>query len=203
MAQDPMRVWVFIDAQNVFRDAREAFHNPAHDPASYGHVRPDKLARLLVTLGTPPRVLERVNLYTGMPSAAKQPVAHRAHMKQRAAWIKAGVRVFPRALRYPKDWPKSPAEEKGVDVQLAVDVVYCGLVERTFDVAIVCSTDTDLVPALDVLYEKQRAWGRPRVEVMTWAPNKKQLRVGAGNIWCYKLDNQQYESIRDLTNYTI
>ena len=52
MAEDePKRVWVFIDGQNVYKDAREAFHPqlpgdpPA--PASYGYVYPDKLAALL------------------------------------------------------------------------------------------------------------------------------------------------------------
>jgi hypothetical protein len=126
-------------------------------------------------------------------------------MKQRSVWIGDGVKVFPRTLRYPPDWPNSRAQEKGVDVALAVDLVRYGLVEKSFDVGIVVSTDTDLVPAVEAIAESpdSRAWGWPRVEVMTWSPNKKQLRVPGKNIWCYKLDATQYESVRDYTNYTL
>lgn len=198
------RVWVFIDSQNVIRDAKEAFHVPS-DPASYGHVYPDRLASLLVSLGIQPRVLDEVRIYTGAPANAHQPVAYRAHMKQRSVWIGAGVKVFPRTLRYPPDWPQTKAQEKGVDVALAVDLVRYALVEKTFDIGIVVSTDTDLVPALEAVTDgpAARAWGWPRVEVTTWAPNKKQLRVPGKNIWCYKLDRDQYESVRDHTNYTL
>ncbi len=202
---DAKRVWVFIDWQNLTRDAREAFHDPDNDPASYGQVYPDRLAELLRGLGIQPRTLDQVRLYTGAPANAHQPTAYRAYMKQRSVWIGAGVKVFPRTLRYPPDWPATKAQEKGVDVALAVDVVRYGLVEKSFDVAIVASTDTDLIPALEAISESPdaRAWGWPRVEVVTWAPNKKQLRVPDKNIWCYKLDQAQYESVRDHTNYTL
>lgn len=43
MAGAARRVWVFIDSQNVIRDAKQAFHVPS-DPASYGHVYPERLA---------------------------------------------------------------------------------------------------------------------------------------------------------------
>jgi len=202
---DPRRVWVFIDWQNLTRDAREAFHDPETDPASYGQVYPEKFAELLRGLGIQPRLLEQTRLYTGSPANAHQPMAYRAHMKQRSVWIGAGVKVFPRTLRYPPDWPASKAHEKGVDVALAVDLVRFGLVEKSFDVGIVASTDTDLVPALEAICESPdaRAWGWPRVEVVTWAPNKKQLRVPTKDIWCYKLPEEQYEKLRDETNYTL
>jgi uncharacterized LabA/DUF88 family protein len=201
----PARVWVFIDGQNVLRDARDAFHDPKTDPASFGQVYPDKLAELLVTLGIQPRVLDQVRVYTGAPANVRQPTSYRAHMKQRSVWIGAGVKVFPRTLRYPSDWPKSRAQEKGVDVALAVDLVRHGLVDKSYDVGIVVSTDTDLVPALEAVVESPdgRAWGWPRVEVFTWAPNKKQLRLSTKNLWCYRLDEAQYESVRDHTNYTL
>jgi hypothetical protein len=91
------------------------------------------------------------------------------------------------------------------DHALAVDLVRYGLVEKSFDVGIVVSTDTDLIPAVEAIVESpdSRAWGWPRVEVMTWAPNKKQLRVPGKNIWCYKVGAAQYEGVRDQTNYTL
>jgi uncharacterized LabA/DUF88 family protein len=198
-------VWVFIDGQNVYRDAREAFHDPRRDPASFGQVIPLDLAQLLSDLGPQPRRLRQVCIYTGAPSNRRQPDAYRAHMKQRAAWLAAGVRVFARTLQYPHDWPAQKAREKGVDVALAVDLIRFGLVERMFDVGIVASTDTDLVPALNALVEGPvaRSSGWPRVEVMTWAPNQKRLRLPGRRIWCHNLDRQHYERVRDRTNYTI
>lgn len=47
---EPQRVWVLIDRQNCYRDARRAFHAPG-DPSSYGQVSPRKLGELLVAKG--------------------------------------------------------------------------------------------------------------------------------------------------------
>ncbi len=75
--------------------------------------------------------------------------------------------MFTRSLRYPRNWPTQPAEEKGVDVELAVDLVF-NAARQNFDVGVVVSTDTDLVPALQAVCNLNRAWGKPRVEVMAW-----------------------------------
>lgn len=50
-----------------------------------------------------------------------------------------------RDLRYPAGWPAQPAQEKGIDVALAVDVVMMAA-RREFDVGVLFSSDTDLVP---------------------------------------------------------
>jgi hypothetical protein len=200
----PRKVWVFIDSQNVIRDAREAFHAPT-DPPQDGYIYPEKLAALLVSLGLPPRELDQVRVYTGAPSNRHQPSAYKAYMKRRSVWIGAGVKVFPHTLRYPADWPTTKAQEKGVDVALAVDLVRYALIDKSFDVGIVVSTDTDLIPAIKVVCESPaaRAWGWPRIEVMTWAPNAKRLRLPDKNLWCYKLDRAQYDTVCDTTDYLL
>jgi hypothetical protein len=125
-------------------------------------------------------------------------------MRQRAVWIAAGVHVFARTLQYPRDWPKERPRAKGVDVALAVDLVRSGLVERRFDVGIVASTDTDLLPALEAVIDSPVAGvsRRSRIEVMTWAPNRRQLHARSTRIWCHRLDRRQYERVRDRTNYS-
>jgi hypothetical protein len=204
MAEDkPRRVWVLVDAQNVYRDARRAFHNE-DDPSSFGQIWPHKLAELLAGRGAEddphPRVVTEVRAYTGFPSSSRQPKGYGAHMKQRAAWLATGVVVRPRPLRYPPNWPAAPAQEKGIDVSLAVDLVIGGA-RRFYDVAIVVSTDTDLAPALEAVCDLQRAWGTPRVEVASWKPTQKRLRVDGFAIWCHWLDQADYESVHDPTNY--
>ncbi len=46
--------------------------------------------------------------------------------------------------------------EKGVDVQIAIDLVI-GAVENAYDVAIVVSSDTDLIPAIKYVRSKGKA----------------------------------------------
>ena len=58
--------------------------------------------------------------------------------------------VITRALRYPPGWPAAPAQEKGVDVALAVDFVKLGI-EGEYDMGVMMSTDNDLLPALEVV----------------------------------------------------
>lgn len=208
MAESPLRTWVLIDSQNLYKDAREAFHDPKNDPASYGQIYPLRLAELLTGRGpkdtTRRRQLDQVHVYTGFPSPSREPKANAAHMRQRAAWERDGVKPFPRVLRYPKDYPKEKAYEKGVDVHLAVNLVFAAS-RRFFDVGIVCSTDTDIVPALEAVCELRRAWGEPKIEVAAWAdhPGKKRLRVDGQFMYCHQLSRDDYEKVRDQTNYML
>ncbi len=205
MSSSPLRVWVFIDAQNLYRDARDAFHSPG-DPSSYGQVDPRKFGELVASRTSArnprPRQLDEVRIYAGTPSSSKEPKANAARLKQRAAWEKQGVKPFTRPLQYPKGGPPQKGREKGVDVALAVDLVF-NAARRYYDVAIVASTDTDLLPALEAVCELRRAWGEPRLEVACWAPLTKRLRVEGQALWCHRLTQDDYEAVRDRTNYTL
>ena len=168
MAVQPRdKVWLFIDAQNFYNDARRAFYDPKADPVAYGQVSPRELGELLVAkrmaAGRRPCDLERVLIYKGMPSSGRDPHGYAAFRRQEAAWKAAGVQVFSRVLQYPEDWPKTKEKptEKGIDVALAVDLLYHGI-RQNYGVAIVASTDTDLVPALVAVCEQRRALSLPR-----------------------------------------
>jgi uncharacterized LabA/DUF88 family protein len=204
----PLRVWVFIDSQNVYRDAREAFHDHKKDPGSYGQIYPRNIAEMVTQRGSPknprPRQLDEVRLYTGFPSSSRDPKGYGAHMKHRSFWEKSGVKVVPRPLRYPDNWPQEKPYEKGIDVSLAVDLVFAAS-RRYFDVAIVLSTDTDLLPAIEAVCELRRAWGEPQIEVGAWAdhPKKKRLRADPYTFYCHWLSAADYAAVRDHTNYTL
>ena len=203
LASGVERVWAFIDGQNLYRDTRRAFHSES-DPSSYGQVDPIKLATLLVEKGSASpgrsRILDECRIYSGTPSADREPKANAACLRQRAAWEASGAKVFGRPLRYPKSWPKLRAEEKGVDVALAVDLVFNGA-RRNYDVGIVVSTDTDLVPALEAVCQLKRAWGAPRVEVASWQALGKRLRVPDEPIWGHYLEEADYQLVRDTRSY--
>jgi hypothetical protein len=92
-------------------------------------------------------------------------------------------------------------EEKGIDVLLALDIAV-GAIHRTYDVAIVVSADTDLVPALE-----QALQSGVRVETATWrGPNgsNRPLRVDGRNLWNHTLARNEYEfdRVRDDTDYS-
>src|SRR4030065_1460699 len=113
---------LFIDNQNVYKCAREAFFSHS-DPHISGQVNPIELGRLICSKTCARATLKQVRVYTGTPHPSKEPNTYAAHTKQCNAWRQSGVDVITRPLRYLQDWPKSKAQQKGVDVALAVDFV--------------------------------------------------------------------------------
>jgi hypothetical protein len=198
-----LRVWVFVDAQNVYKDARRAFFQDT-DPSNLGQVDHAKLATLLAERGIAPpgktRVLEECRVYVGIPSSDRDPRANAARLRQKAAWEKSGAKVFGRPLQYPRDWPQHKEQEKGVDVALAVDFVI-NAARKNFDIGILVSTDTDLVPALEAGDSLYRAWGTPKIEVSSWKPSRKRLQVPGRPLWCHLLERADYELVKDETKY--
>jgi uncharacterized LabA/DUF88 family protein len=160
----PARAIVFIDYQNLYRGAREAFGYDAHAmPGHYGNIRPISLGRVL-TRATD-RTLEQVRVYTGVPTPKNDRKGNAIMQRRLAAWVGDApdkVEIFPRPLSYPP--PRG--REKGVDVELAIDIVRLAL-DDAYDVAIVASADTDLVPALHFVVH--RCEGKT-VETATWEP---------------------------------
>lgn len=199
------RTVLFVDAQNVYRSAREIFPARKDEPRHvHGQVDPLALGNLICSRPPPgaTRVLSEVRVYTGRPESAKQPQAYAAHMRQCSAWEKAGVRVIPRTLRYPPNWPNEKAHEKGIDVQLAIDFV-AGAVEGRYDVGILFSTDTDLRPALE--FVTSRYSETPRAESAAWrAPGANRALVveGPRRTWCHYLHANDYVAVHDSTNYS-
>lgn len=198
------RVKVFIDYQNVYVDARRAFFGFT-DPVSRGQFSPRRLGEVLLRgPDTTGRTLSEVRVYAGRPSP-KDSKTYGAHMRQESVWSKqANVTVVTRQLRYPRNWPTEKAVQKGIDVHLAVDLIR-GYVMDEFDIGIVASTDTDLVPALEAVFEFDRRRGYQPVEVCAWktATFLKQLRIEGRSIWCHELREPDYNRVADLTDYNI
>ncbi len=161
------RLVLFIDAQNMYEGARETFFNDTGFHA-LGQFNPVKLGQL-ISKKKPfgqegeDRTFTEVRVYSGRPNPSKDPKTYGAHRRQTAAWEKQGVTVKTRALRYPYDWPKSKAEEKGVDVALAVDFVVMA-VEGKYDIGVIASTDTDLLAAIEYVISRPNV----TVEVAAW-----------------------------------
>jgi len=200
------RAIVFLDYQNVYNGAREAF-DLRGDPSRYGQIDPLKLAELIIGRHPEESHLVGVRLYRGRPDSARQPQAYGANMRQSDAQEKRGrglVKAITRTLRYPYDWPKTPAQEKGIDVALAVDFVTMA-VNGDYDIGVLMSTDTDLIPALEAVI---RLDGRPypRCEVAAWSRRgaySRRLHVPGKKLWCHWLQPDDYAAVEDLTDYNL
>jgi uncharacterized LabA/DUF88 family protein len=107
------------------------------------------------------------------------------------------VTVVRRPLRYPHDWPVTPAIEKGIDVALAVDMVRMAA-SKEFDAAILFSSDTDLMPAIETIMDLRLG----HVEIATWAGAKRLRRPNTQLPFCHYVNAADYATLRDQTDYT-
>ena len=202
------RVAVFLDYQNSWHRARELFGSPAAPP-TMGHVHPDRLGALLCRLGQrvdPDRQLSEVRVYRGLPGLQSHRKLRLAFDRQTARWAALErVSVHTRPMRY-SPAERSPqgrvlrwrGEEKGVDVLLALQLAL-GARDDEYDVAVVVSADSDLLPAI----EEAVRIGK-RVETATWwtAPRpRRALRIPGRALWNHYLDADDFDAVRDDTDY--
>ncbi|MGH3041921.1 MAG: NYN domain-containing protein [Gaiellaceae bacterium] len=145
------RAVVFIDYQNMYRSARDAF-GWASEAGHFGNFRPLGLGGLAIRgKGC---ILSQVRVYTGIHTPRGNAVQYAMAQRRIGAWIAEAperVQVFPRPLRYSPGYKR--AQEKGVDVEFAIDFVRLAL-DDEFDVAVLASADTDLVPALQFVADR-------------------------------------------------
>jgi hypothetical protein len=197
------RVAVFIDWQNCFRSAQDAF-----GPGTNGNVNPLALARHLAAdraPGQPPGQLVHVDVHSGVPSQQHDSKSFAARMAQHAAWsgLDACLTVFPRSLAYRFRQGLVIPQEKGIDVAVAVGMVRRSLIDGSCDVTILVSADTDLLPALDLIAVSK---GATSIEVAAWAgPFRapQPLALQGHQIRQHRLDQNLYRAIEDTTDYTL
>ena len=200
------RVVLFVDYQNAYRRARDAFHDHNADPYWMGQFHPASLGALLAgRRNDRDRQLHQVRMYRGMPEAAMEKKAHSAARRQVSSWIRDPlVSATTRPLRYPRNYPTVRAQEKGIDVQLALDFAMMA-VRGEYDIGILMSGDTDLHPAL----EEVMPLGGKTVEVATWEPlpGRRRFRVRLAGLsanlqpYCHWIGHSDYQTIQDSTNY--
>jgi uncharacterized LabA/DUF88 family protein len=138
------RTIVFIDGQNLFHNARNAFGY------TYPNYEVQKLAEA-VCAGHGWKLL-RVQFYTGVPSVADNAFWHGFWANKLAMMGRRGVVVYSRPLVYRNKTLQVPGfgnhtflsgEEKGIDVRLALDALDAAH-RSEFDVALIFSQDQDL-----------------------------------------------------------
>jgi len=203
------RVVVFLDWQNVYKGAREAFCTYGA-PHWQGQVDPVALAEHLAADSPFDRVLHEVRIYRGQPDGTRDPKGYAASRRQHAAWSRSPlVTLVNRPLRYPHGWPSACApgerpQEKGIDVALALDYTLMAF-RGEYDVGILMSTDTDMKPALEAVASMRRSPG-PRAEVASWSAagrHNRRLAIPSRNLYCHWIEEDVYNQMADATNYSV
>jgi uncharacterized LabA/DUF88 family protein len=199
-ADQTARTILFIDYQNMYRSARDAFGWQS-ESGMYGNFRPYSLGRQVT--GESDRVLTQVRCYTGIHTARGHPKLYAMMQRRMSAWVAQAptcVQVFPRSLRYGRAGP----QEKGVDVELAIDFVSLAL-DDAFDVGVLASGDTDLVPALQFVADR---FPEKTLVTMGYAPiagcegaTPQPLDLPRGEVDRRFVTKQQFERISDRRNY--
>jgi len=193
---------VFIDGQNLFHAAKEAFgySYPNYDVAAL-------VERLCRQEGWQ---LDQTHFYTGIPDAADDPFWNHFWMAKLAAMGRQRVRIFSRPLRYRNQTVRLPGggthiflvgQEKGVDIRIALDIVR-SVRQNLCDVALVLSQDEDLSEVADEVRALVREQGR-WVKIASAFPDSptRRYRRGVNKTDWIRIDRATYDACLDPADY--
>jgi len=204
MPQEPQRkrAVCFIDGQNLFYAAKEAF--------GYSHPNYDVQALSRSLCERCGWELAQVRFYTGIPDVTDDADKNYFWSGKLALMGKQSVEVFSRPLRYRNRKVRLPdntihaflaAEEKGIDVRIALDIIRLARL-RQYDVALIFSQDQDLSEVAEeirVLAREQNRW----IKVVSAFPSSPASRNKRGinkTDWI-KIDRTTYDTCLDRRDY--
>jgi len=197
------RLALFIDYQNAYKGARTALGVGDEDSHIHGQFDPVELARLLARRqpsyhGARLRQITQVSIYRGLPGASHDSVGYGATRRQIAKWrASCPTGTTPQLdihLR-PLDYSLGSPREKGIDVLLALDLAF-GAANDDFDVVMLFSGDSDLLPAL----ERAHSFG-VSCETVSWQGGRRHLPRKPFISWEHKLTELDYSDVEDVTDY--
>jgi uncharacterized LabA/DUF88 family protein len=196
------RAVAFIDGQNLFHAAREAFGY------SYPNYDPRKLADRVCADHN--WHLEQVRFYTGVPAANDNPFWNHFWAAKLAQMGRQGVWTYSRSLRYQnqtftlddgRQVSFLKGHEKGIDVRIALDIVQLVL-EGSCDVVLLFSQDQDLsevAEELRVIARREQRWIKI-ASAFPVSPTSKNRRGVDKTDWI-RVDRKTYDRCLDPRDY--
>lgn len=199
---DIKRTIAFVDGQNLFHAAREAFGHP------YPNYDPKQLAQTVCRQQG--WALQQVRFYTGVPDQQDNAFWHHFWTNKLGQMGRQGVYVYSRLLRYQNRTVELPdgkthtylaAHEKGIDVRLALDVVGLAL-EEALDLALIFSQDQDLSELADEIRRiarREQRWIK-LASAYPVSPTSRNRRGIDRTDWI-KIDRATYDTCLDPRDY--
>ena len=159
MGDNTDRVMIFIDGSNMYHSLKSFFKRTDINIGKFCH-------KLLEN-----RRLIRIYYYNARVGRKEEPQRY----KDQEAFF-AGVSAIPYTeLRLGRlvynDWPTAPPYEKGVDIQLATDMITHGF-KNNYDVAILVAGDNDFVGALQAVKDNGK-----NVEVALFGKERTSMQL--------------------------
>jgi uncharacterized LabA/DUF88 family protein len=190
---------VFIDYQNAHQSGHHRYCS-AHEPIYECLLDPAKLAERVVAKRAPGGEITDIRVYRGKPEPRKEPKLASANDKHFNAWMTDyRVTMKRRMLMYPDGWGEPGCferpREKGIDVSIAIDMVRLAF-EQKYEVGILFSRDTDLLPAIEMVRDLKLA----HVEVAGW-DGASRLRLPG--LWYHELDEADFRAVRNTRHYDV
>ncbi len=204
MAAEPpvKRAIAFVDGQNLFHAVKSAF--------GYTYPNYDVKALAQSICAAKGWQLDQVRFYTGVPDSTDNAMWNGFWAAKLLAMSRQGVWTFSRPLRYRNQTVKLPdgtshaflaAEEKGVDVRIALDVIRLAH-RRDYDVALVFSQDQDLsevAAEIRVISTEQARWIK-MASAFPVSPAARNKRGINSTDWV-PIDRAAYDACIDPRNY--
>lgn len=196
------RACAFIDGQNLFYNAKEAF--------GYSYPRYDVKALAVSVCARKAWTLQSVHFYTGVPSQEDDAFWNHFWTAKLAQMGFEGVHVFSRPLKYRNQTWDIPGggsitrlvgSEKGIDVRLALDVV-AGAFRGDFDIALIFSQDQDLsevAAEIRTISKMKERWIK-MASAFPSSPTSRNRRGINGTDWI-KIERTEYEACLDPRDY--
>lgn len=190
---------VFIDGQNLYHLAKDAWLSDGSDKASpyaWPSYDVEKLANALAAR-EPGRTLAQIRFYTGVPAPSRNPAQQFWH----DFWLNRLRYLRNRGIYTYRGRVSRGRQEKGVDVSLAIDLVQATH-ERRYQVAIIVSQDSDFGPAVSLSKSIAASQNRELVfeSAFPYEAGSSSRRGIPGTIWV-PIDQATYDACRDLRNY--
>ena len=194
----------FVDGQNLFRHAKDAF----------GHFHPNydlvKLHRAICEAnGWIPTL---VRFYTGIPKEADDPLWGPYWAKRILAMKRAGIVTTTRPIRYRDvnavdekgdQYVERIAQEKGIDVRLALDIVSLAR-KGQYGVGVIYSQDQDLNEIVAEVQDIAKEQGRS-IELVSAFPSGPRASYGRGidrTTWV-RIEQAVYDACLDPYDYRV
>jgi len=196
------RTFVFVDGQNLFHQSKDAF--------GYKYPNYDIGALTREVTKTNRWELAEVRFYTGIHDPTANPFQNSFWVNKTAQMGQTGIKVITRPLRYRNKSVRLPdgsehtfltAEEKGIDVRIALDVI-AGARKRAYDVALIFSQDQDLAEVaaeIRIIAKEQDRW----IKVACAFPDSPTAsnRRGINNTDWIRIDRVTYDRCIDPKDY--
>ena len=196
------RVAAFVDGQNLFYAARDAF--------GYDYPNYDVLPLAKTVCCAKGWTLTDIRFYTGIPAPKHDPQKYHFWSEKLAAMGRKEICVYKRFLRYRRKVVNlhdgteeilKVGQEKGIDIRIALDVIRLAH-RKEYDVALLFSQDQDFSEVADeirAIAREQNRWIKIAC-AFPFSPATVNTRGIDRTDWI-KIDRATYDACLDHRDY--